>query len=61
MSRLPIRLRLAIVVTAGAAVLLAAVGAFGYAMLARGFASDLDLELRQRAQDLVGPLSSSDT
>jgi signal transduction histidine kinase len=30
-------------------------------MLARGFSSDLDLELRQRAQDLVGPLGSSDT
>jgi two-component system OmpR family sensor kinase len=58
MRRLPIRLRLAIGFTAGAAVLLTAVGVFGYAMLARGFSHDLDLELRQRAQDLVGPLGS---
>lgn len=58
MRRLPIRLRLAVAFTAGAAVLLTVVGAFGYAMLARGFSHDLDLELQQRAQDLVGPLGS---
>lgn len=61
MSRLPIRLRLALLVTAGAAVLLSAVAGFGYAMLARGFSHDLDLELLQRAQDLAGPLSRGDT
>jgi signal transduction histidine kinase len=53
----PIRLRIAFSVTAVAAVLLAAVGAFGYARLSDGFSRDLDLELRQRAQDLIGPLS----
>jgi two-component system, OmpR family, sensor kinase len=54
---LPIRLRIALSVTAVAAVLLTIVGAFGYARLSNGFSRDLDLELRQRAQDLVGPLS----
>jgi signal transduction histidine kinase len=56
MRRLPIRLRLALVVAGVAAVLLTAMGAFAYAVLARGYSHDLDLELRQRAQDLVGPL-----
>jgi two-component system OmpR family sensor kinase len=54
---LPIRLRLALVFAAGAAVLLTAVGVFGYVRLSRGFSDDVDLELRQRAQDLVGPVS----
>jgi signal transduction histidine kinase len=58
MRRLPIRLRLAVAFTAGAAVLLSAVGLFGYEMLARGFSHDLDRELRQRAQDLAGPLGA---
>jgi two-component system OmpR family sensor kinase len=53
----PIRLRLALSFTAAAAVLLTAVGVFGYARLAAGFSHDLDLELRQRAQDLIGPVS----
>jgi len=58
MSRLPIRLRLALSFTAAAAVLLTAVGAFGYQRLAAGSSQALDLELRQRAQDLIGPVST---
>jgi signal transduction histidine kinase len=54
---LPIRLRLALAFAGVAAVLLTAVGVFGYVRLAAGFSDDLDLELRQRAQDLVGPVS----
>ena len=57
MSRLPIRLRLALFLAVVAAVLLSLVGAFGYARLAAGLSHDLDLELRQRAQDLIGPVS----
>jgi two-component system, OmpR family, sensor kinase len=56
-SRLPIRLRLALFLAAVAAVLLSLVGGFGYTRLAAGLSHDLDLELRQRAQDLVGPVS----
>jgi signal transduction histidine kinase len=56
-SRLPIRLRLALFLAVVAAVLLSLVGGFGYARLAAGLSHDLDLELRQRAQDLVGPVS----
>jgi signal transduction histidine kinase len=58
---LPIRLRLAVVFAGGAAILLTAVGVFGYVRLAGGFSDDVDLELRQRAQDLVGPVSHRDT
>jgi signal transduction histidine kinase len=58
--RPPIRLRLALWFTAVAAVLLTAVGGFGYARLAAGSSHDLDLELRQRAQDLIGPVSAPD-
>jgi signal transduction histidine kinase len=58
MRRLPIRLRLALWFTAAAAVLLAAVGAFGYQRLANGSSDALDLELRQRAQDLIQPVSA---
>jgi signal transduction histidine kinase len=58
MRRLPIRLRLALWFTAAAAVLLAAVGAFGYQRLASGSSDALDLELRQRAQDLIQPVSA---
>ena len=54
MRALPIRLRLALAFAGAAAVLLTAVGVFGYVRLAAGFSDDLDLELRQRAQDLVG-------
>jgi hypothetical protein len=57
MRSLPIRLRLAMAFAGAAALLLTAVGVFGYVRLAAGFSNDLDLELRQRAQDLVGPLS----
>jgi signal transduction histidine kinase len=57
-SRLPIRLRLALTFAAAAAVLLTAVGWFGYARLATGLSHDLDLELRQRAQDLIVPVSA---
>jgi two-component system OmpR family sensor kinase len=56
--RLPIRLRLALWFSGAAAVLLTAVGGFGYERLANGFSHDLDLELRQRAQDLIGPVSA---
>jgi len=54
---LPIRLRLALAFAGVAAILLTAVGVFGYVRLAAGFSDDVDLELRQRAQDLVGPVS----
>lgn len=57
MRRLPIRLRLALAFAGVAAILLTAVGAFGYLRLTAGFSADVDLELRQRAQDLVGPVS----
>lgn len=57
MSRVPIRLRLALFFAAAAAVLLTAVGTFGYVRLAHGLSHDLDLELRQRAQDLIVPVS----
>jgi signal transduction histidine kinase len=57
MRTLAIRLRLALVFAAAAAVLLAGVGTFGYVRLAAGFSDDVNLELRQRVQDLVGPLS----
>ena len=60
MRRLPIRLRLALWFAGAAAVLLGAVGGFGYERLAHGFSHDLDLELRQRAQDLIGPVSAPD-
>lgn len=59
MNRLPIRLRLALSFAGAAAVLLAAVGAFGYVRLSAGLSHDLDLELRQRAQDLIVPVSRS--
>jgi two-component system, OmpR family, sensor kinase len=54
--RPPIRLRLACAFTAAAAVLLTGAGAFGYARLSAENSHDLDLELRQRAQDLIGPV-----
>ena len=59
MTRLPIRLRLALSFAGAAAVLLAAVGTFGYVRLSVGLSHDLDLELRQRAQDLIVPVSRS--
>src|SRR4051812_48228728 len=57
MRTLAIRIRLALLFAAAAAVLLAGVGTFGYVRLAAGFSDDVNLELRQRSQDLVGPLS----
>ena len=60
MNRVPIRIRLALFFSAAAAVLLTAVAGFGYARLASGQSHDLDLELRQRAQDLVVPVSRPD-
>lgn len=60
MRSLPIRLRLALAFAGAAAVLLTAVGAFGYLRLAAGFSDDVDLELRQRAQDLVPAVSRPD-
>jgi signal transduction histidine kinase len=59
--RPPIRLRLALAFTAAAAVLLTGAGVFAYARLAAGYSHDLDLELRQRAQDLIGPVGRGDT
>jgi two-component system OmpR family sensor kinase len=56
--RPPIRLRLALWFTAAAAVLLTAVAVFGYERLESGFSHALDLQLRQRAQDLIGPVSA---
>jgi two-component system, OmpR family, sensor kinase len=61
MTRLPIRLRLAVAFSAAAALLLTVVAAFGYARLSAGFSDDLDLQLRQQAQDLIGPVSSPGT
>ena len=61
MSRLPIRLRLALFFAAGAAVLLTAVAGFGYLRLSDGLSQDLDRELRQRAQDLIVPVSRPGT
>jgi signal transduction histidine kinase len=60
-TRIPIRLRLALAFAAAAAVLLTAVGGFGYLRLAAGLSHDLDLELRQRAQDLIVPVSHPHT
>lgn len=57
MRSLPLRLRLALSFAGVAAVLLTAVGAFGYVRLAGGLSDDLDRELRQRAQDLAGPVA----
>jgi signal transduction histidine kinase len=57
MTRVPIRLRLALSFAAAAAVLLTAVAGFGYVRLSSGLAQDLDRELRQRAQDLILPVS----
>jgi signal transduction histidine kinase len=61
MKRLPIRLRLALFFAAAAAVLLTAVAGFGYVRLADGLSQDLDRELRQRAQDLIVPVSRPDS
>lgn len=61
MKRPPIRLRLALAFTAAAALLLTGVGVFGYARLSSGFSHDLDRELRQRAQDLIVPVSRPGT
>jgi signal transduction histidine kinase len=61
MSRIPIRLRLALVFAGGAAVLLTAVAGFGYLRLSDGLSQDLDRELRQRAQDLIVPVSRPGT
>lgn len=58
MRRPPIRLRLALWFTVAAAVLLAVVAGFGFERLESGTSHDLDLELRQRAQDLVGPVGA---
>src|SRR4029079_12909247 len=60
-SRIPIRRRLALVFAGGAAVLLTAVAGFGYLRLSDGLSQDLDRELRQRAQDLIVPVSRPGT
>lgn len=60
MRSLPIRLRLALAFAGVTVLLLSVVGVFGYVRLAAGFSADLDRELRQRAQDLAGPVSRPD-
>ena len=53
MSRLPIRVRVAVAFAAAMAVVLAATGAFVYARLGDDLARALDTDLRLRAQDLA--------
>ncbi|MGH3375674.1 MAG: ATP-binding protein [Actinoallomurus sp.] len=53
MSRLPIRWRLALAFAFAMAFLLVAVGAFVYLRLAADLSDSLDLDLRQRSQDLT--------
>lgn len=57
MRNLPIRLRLAMAFALAAALLLSLVALFGYLRLEAGLNDDLNLELRQRAQDLQAPVS----
>ena len=57
MRRLPIRLRLTVGFAVAMAVVLSVVGAFAYHHLATGLSDDLNRELRQRAQDLIIPVS----
>jgi two-component system, OmpR family, sensor kinase len=57
MRRLPIRLRLTLGFAVAMAVVLSVVGAFAYHRLAGGLSDDLNRELRQRAQDLMIPVS----
>lgn len=61
MRRLPIRLRLTLGFTVAMAVVLSVVGMFAYHRLAAGLSDDLDRELRQRAQDLMIPVSQPDS
>jgi two-component system OmpR family sensor kinase len=56
--RIPVRLRLTLGFAMSIAVLLTAVGALAYDRLADGISSDLDRELRQRAQDLSALVTS---
>ena len=56
MRSLPIRLRLTLVYAAAMALVLGTVGVYGYSRLAAAFSADLDRELKQRVQDLSGPL-----
>jgi two-component system OmpR family sensor kinase len=51
-SRIPIRLRLTLVFAAAMAVVLTAMGAFVYSLVASDLSASLDRELRSRAQDL---------
>src|SRR5919205_442076 len=53
---LPLRTRLTLVFTAGAAVLLAALGAFLYLRLGHDLMAGIDLDLRSRAQVVLGAL-----
>ncbi len=57
MSRLPIRLRLVLAVTVSMLFLITAAGTFLYLRLGADLSQALNLELRQRAQDLEVPLS----
>lgn len=61
MRWLPIRLRLTLGLAAAMAVVLSVVGVLAYQRLAAGLSEDLNRELRQRAQDLVIPVSQPDS
>lgn len=61
MRRLPIRLRLTLGFTVAMTVVLAVVGVLAYHRLAEGLSDDLDRQLRQRAQDLIVPVSRPDS
>jgi signal transduction histidine kinase len=58
--RIPVRLRLTLGFAVAICLLLTAVGVLAYSRLAAGISSDLDRELRQRAQDLSSVVTSSD-
>ncbi|MDX6367543.1 MAG: hypothetical protein QOK30_2619 [Nocardioidaceae bacterium] len=53
MTRVPIRLRITLGFAVAMAIVLAVVGVVTYSLLAAGFSSDLDRELKQRASDLT--------
>ncbi len=57
MRRIPIRLRITLAFSLAMALVLCVVGVFAYQRLAAGLSDDLNRELRQRAQDLITPIS----
>ena len=58
--RLPLRLRVTLAFAAGMAVLLAALGAFVYVRVASDLTNGIELDLRSRAQVLLGAERSRD-